>query len=331
MPPPRPSASGGRCATCCATPKRRRSAEHGDEPSVGSRWDRSRSATSAGGARAATSCCATSASRVGDGERAALVGANGVGKSTLLRLIAGELRPTAGTISRRRPPRRDAPARRRRPTTPRARRRPCASCWCRWRRTGAAGRGGAARRGRAAAEDDPMRYAKALADWGDAGGYDAEVLWDACLTRAVGLGARRGRRPPAAHVLRRRAEAAGARGPAARRRRHPAARRARQLPRRPGQALARAGAARHPQDGAVRQPRPRAAGGDGDEGRHRRGRRGVDPRRRVRRLRRGPPGATSTRSAKRPVAVRRTSASGSRTSSPRCAGGPRSPRRSRPG
>ncbi len=36
---------------------------------------------------------------VGDGDRAALVGANGVGKSTLMRLIAGELTPTAGAIT----------------------------------------------------------------------------------------------------------------------------------------------------------------------------------------------------------------------------------------
>ncbi len=36
---------------------------------------------------------------VGDGDRAALVGANGVGKSTLLRLIAGELSPTSGTLA----------------------------------------------------------------------------------------------------------------------------------------------------------------------------------------------------------------------------------------
>src|SRR3954471_13463131 len=37
--------------------------------------------------------------RVGTGRHAALVGVNGVGKSTLLRCIAGELRPTDGSIS----------------------------------------------------------------------------------------------------------------------------------------------------------------------------------------------------------------------------------------
>jgi len=36
--------------------------------------------------------------RVGDGEHAALVGVNGVGKSTLLRLLAGELQPSQGAI-----------------------------------------------------------------------------------------------------------------------------------------------------------------------------------------------------------------------------------------
>ena len=37
------------------------------------------------------------------------------------------------------------------------------------------------------AATEPMRYADALAAWGDAGGDDMEVFWDACSTRAVGL------------------------------------------------------------------------------------------------------------------------------------------------
>jgi ATPase subunit of ABC transporter with duplicated ATPase domains len=39
-------------------------------------------------------------------------------------------------------------------------------------------------------DDEPtqMRYAAALAEWGDAGGYDAEVTWDACCMAALGVG-----------------------------------------------------------------------------------------------------------------------------------------------
>ena len=39
-------------------------------------------------------------------------------------------------------------------------------------------------------DDEPtqMRYAAALAEWGDAGGYDAEVTWDACCVAALGVG-----------------------------------------------------------------------------------------------------------------------------------------------
>src|SRR3954449_11448649 len=38
--------------------------------------------------------------RVGDGAKTALLGANGTGKTTLLRLIAGDLEPAEGTIVR---------------------------------------------------------------------------------------------------------------------------------------------------------------------------------------------------------------------------------------
>ena len=32
-----------------------------------------------------------------------------------------------------------------------------------------------------------MAYAQALSDWGDAGGYEAEILWDTCATAALGM------------------------------------------------------------------------------------------------------------------------------------------------
>lgn len=137
---------------------------------------------------------------VGNGDRAALVGANGVGKTTLLRLIAGDIDPTGGTISidghlgvmrqlvgTGRADVGDTP------------------------HTGSGGaavadvsgsirsllvsvaperiRRAAARlaAAEATATHEPMAYADALAEWGDAGGYEAEVFWDTCTTRAFGL------------------------------------------------------------------------------------------------------------------------------------------------
>src|ERR671911_1336677 len=36
-------------------------------------------------------------------------------------------------------------------------------------------------------EKTQLRYATALADWGDAGGYEIEVVWDVCTTAALGV------------------------------------------------------------------------------------------------------------------------------------------------
>ncbi len=118
--------------------------------------------------------------RVGNGDRVALVGANGVGKSTLLKLITRDLEPSEGTITidgrcgvmHQLVGTSDHPA-----TTVRELLVSLAPSRL---------RDAAVRLDDAQARltDDPMEYADALAAWGDAGGYDLEVTWNECVTRA---------------------------------------------------------------------------------------------------------------------------------------------------
>ena len=125
--------------------------------------------------------------RVGEGSVSALIGANGAGKSTLLKIIRGDVKADSGAItldgglgvmdqfvghlrddstvrdllvSVARPAVRDAV------------------------------------RALDAAEDAlieedsterQMAYATALADYGDAGGYDQETIWDVCTIAAIGI------------------------------------------------------------------------------------------------------------------------------------------------
>ena len=65
-------------------------------------------------------------------------------------------------------------------------------------------------------ETTQMRYAQALADWADAGGYEAEVALGRLHRRRARHPVRAGAVARGAHAVRRRAEAAGARGAAAR-------------------------------------------------------------------------------------------------------------------
>ena len=116
--------------------------------------------------------------RVGDGAKVALVGPNGAGKTTLVRIVAGDEQPHSGTVVRSG----GLGVMRQfvgRIDDDRSIRDLLASL------AHAAVREAAIEL--AAAElmmmevdDTPaqMRYAQALADWADVGGYDAEVGWD---------------------------------------------------------------------------------------------------------------------------------------------------------
>ena len=125
--------------------------------------------------------------RVGDGTCTALVGANGTGKTTLLRMIAGDVAPAAGQVARTGGlgVMRQFIGSIRDDTTVRDLLVDLAQPGLR-----AAGKALDAAELDMMEHDDTrtqMRYATALADWGDAHGYDAEVVWDVCTTAALGV------------------------------------------------------------------------------------------------------------------------------------------------
>lgn len=125
--------------------------------------------------------------RVGDGAKVALVGANGTGKTTLLRMVAGDLTPAAGSVTRvgGLGVMRQFIGSVRDQTTVREFLVSLAPPTV--REAGAAVE--AAEMVLMERDDEPsqLRYATALASWGDAGGYDAEVLWDTVTIAALGL------------------------------------------------------------------------------------------------------------------------------------------------
>ncbi len=141
--------------------------------------------------------------RVGEGTIAALVGPNGAGKTTLIRLIAGDVQPQSGTVSfsgglgimrqfvggiragDSQSAQADTGA-----LTGESSVRDLLISVAPLRLRAAAERLDAAELAMMDRDDETtqMRYAAALAEWGDAGGYDAEVLWDACCIAALGIG-----------------------------------------------------------------------------------------------------------------------------------------------
>ena len=154
--------------------------------------------------------------RVGQGDVLALVGPNGAGKSTLLKIISGELKPHAGTVTTSgglgvmpqfvgsvRDDRtvRDLLVSVARPAIRDAARAVDAAELAIMERDD---------------EADQMAYAQALSDWADAGGYAAETVWDMCTMSALGVPYEKAQWRGVRDAFRRRAEAAGARGAAAR-------------------------------------------------------------------------------------------------------------------
>jgi ATPase subunit of ABC transporter with duplicated ATPase domains len=125
--------------------------------------------------------------RVGEGSIVALIGPNGAGKTTLLKIIAGDLTPTTGSVSRSGGlgvmrqfigSIRDASSIRD----------------LLFSLTSPALRRAVAELDRLElqlmeedSEPTQLRYAQTLADYADAGGYEAEVLFDACCTEALGV------------------------------------------------------------------------------------------------------------------------------------------------
>jgi len=125
--------------------------------------------------------------KVGDGHKTALIGPNGTGKTTLLRIISDEIRPDEGTVAR-------------------SGNMGIMRQFVGQVRDGSTVRDllvsaappvlAAAARAVDDAElammendDEPtqMRYAQAVADWGDVGGYEQETVWDEVTMASLGM------------------------------------------------------------------------------------------------------------------------------------------------
>jgi ATPase subunit of ABC transporter with duplicated ATPase domains len=125
--------------------------------------------------------------RVSAGQIVALVGANGAGKTTLLRMLSGELAPVAGGITVQGGlgvmPQFIGSVRD--DTTVRDLLLAVAPAPLRH----AAKELDDAELAMMDTDDEPtqLRYATALSGWGEAGGYDVEVLWDTVTVAALGV------------------------------------------------------------------------------------------------------------------------------------------------
>jgi len=125
--------------------------------------------------------------RVGETAKIALIGPNGTGKTTLLRIVAGDLPAQKGTIARSGElgVMRQFIGSVRDDSTVHDLLLSVAPAAIR----AAAKAVADAELAMMEREDEPtqLAYAQALADWGDVGGYEAETLWDVCTVAAIGI------------------------------------------------------------------------------------------------------------------------------------------------
>ena len=124
--------------------------------------------------------------RVGDGAKVALIGANGSGKTTLFRMISGDLQPDSGqvSISGGLGVMRQFIGSVRDHTT--VHQMLLSVAPKRIRDAADNVEKSQAVMQEKDTEKSQMAYAQAIIEWGDAGGYDYEVMWDVCCTSALG-------------------------------------------------------------------------------------------------------------------------------------------------
>ena len=125
--------------------------------------------------------------RVGEGAKVALIGPNGTGKTTLSRIVSGDLNAAEGAVTRSGglgvmrqfigSVRDDSSVRDLLVSVAPAPIRAAAAAVEK------------AETAMMEVDDEPsqMAYAQSLVDWADAGGYEHETLWDVCTVAAIGI------------------------------------------------------------------------------------------------------------------------------------------------